>query len=160
MVPFSRGGSPLERPLQRRDHQERMVALAFNTASFLFFVFPLLILLYALAPGRRGKNVFLLVASLAFYAAGQWQGLPCLLLTALLSWLAGVFLPRVRAKRVLLALILALELLSLGVFKYLNFFTGILRGLTGLDLPEWNLLLPVGIDLWEALQWRRIQSKI
>ena len=115
---------------------ERMFDLAFNTASFLFFLFPPLFLLYALVPGRRGKNAFLLIASLIFYAAGQWQGLPFLLLAALLSWAAGVLIPRVRAKRALLALVLALDLSMLGVFKYLNFLTGIVNGLTGLRLPE------------------------
>lgn len=125
-----------------------MFDLAFNTASFLFFLFPPLFLLYVLVPGRRGKNVFLLAAGLIFYAAGQWQGLPCLLLSAVLSYAAGVLLPRVRAKEALLALVLALELLMLGAFKYLNFLTGILSGLTGLSLPETNLLLPVGISFF------------
>ena len=127
---------------------ERMFDLAFNTASFLFFLFPPLFLLYALVPGRQGKNAFLLIASLIFYAAGQWQGLPFLLLAALLSWAAGVLIPRVRAKRALLALVLALDLSMLGVFKYLNFLTGIVNGLTGLRLPEADLLLPVGISFF------------
>ena len=127
---------------------ERMFDLAFNTASFLFFLFPPLFLLYALVPGRRGKNAFLLIASLIFYAAGQWQGLPFLLLAALLSWAAGVLIPRVRAKRALLALVLTLDLSILGVFKYLNFLTGIVNSLTGLRLPEADLLLPVGISFF------------
>ncbi|MCI9511026.1 MAG: MBOAT family protein [Oscillibacter sp.] len=122
--------------------------MAFNTASFLFFLFPPLFLLYVLVPGRRGKNAFLLIASLIFYAAGQWQGLPFLLLTAVLSWGAGALIPRVRARRALLALVLALELSMLGVFKYLNFLTGIVNGLTGLSLPEADLLLPVGISFF------------
>ncbi len=112
--------------------------MAFNTAAFLFFFFPAAFLIYQIIPSQRGKNGFLAVISLVFYACGQWQGIPCLLASMLLCYAAGVWIPRANAKKPLLTVFLALHLLMLGAFKYLNFFTG-------MDL---NLPLPVGISFF------------
>ena len=112
--------------------------MAFNTAAFLFFFFPAAFLIYQIIPSQRSKNGFLAVISLVFYACGQWQGIPCLLASMLLCYAAGVWIPRANAKKPLLTVFLALHLLMLGAFKYLNFFTG-------MDL---NLPLPVGISFF------------
>nr|WP_325213169.1 MBOAT family O-acyltransferase [uncultured Oscillibacter sp.] len=90
----------------------------------------------------------LIAVSLAFYACGQWQGLPCLLLSAAVSWAAGFFLPRVRARRALLAAVLVFHLLLLGAFKYLDFFTGSLNGLLGTALPAAGLTAPLGVSFF------------
>ena len=127
-------GKTWKRPLPHREG----VFLAFNTAAFLFFFFPAVFISYQLISFQRGKNGFLLLASLAFYTCGQWQGLPCLLASVVLSWAAGALLPRATAKKSLLTLFLALHLLMLGSFKYLNFFTGM----------DFSLPLPVGISFF------------
>lgn len=124
--------------------------MAIHTAPFLFFFFPPVFLLYLLTPGTRGKNRFLAAASLLFYTCGQWQGIPCLLASAVLAWLAGIWIPRAgeRGKKPLLAGVLAVNLLMLGSFKYWNFFTQALNSLLGLRLPETALILPVGISFF------------
>lgn len=121
--------------------------MAFHSAPFLFFFFPAAWLLSLLATGR-GRKYVLIAVSLAFYACGQWQGLPCLLASAAVSCAAGFFMPRVRRKRALLAAALAFHLVFLGVFKYLDFFTETLNQLLGLELPAAGLLLPVGISFF------------
>ena len=100
--------------------------MAFHSAPFLFFFLPAVCLLSLLVSGR-GRIYILISVSLAFYACGQWQGLPCLLLSAAVSCAAGFFMPRVRHRRALLTAVLAFHLLLLGAFKYLDFFTGSLN---------------------------------
>lgn len=121
--------------------------MAFHSAPFLFFFFPAVWLCSLLVSGA-GKKYFLIAVSLAFYACGQWQGLPCLLLSAAVSYTAGFFMPKVRWKRVLLTFGIVFHLLLLGVFKYLDFFTGSLNRLLGTQLPAAGLLLPVGISFF------------
>lgn len=121
--------------------------MAFHSAPFLFFFFPLVWLLSLFVSGR-GRVYFLIAVSLAFYACGQWQGLPCLLLSAAVSCTAGFFMPRVRRKKALLTLALTFHLLLLGAFKYLDFFTASLNTLLGTKLPAVNLLLPLGVSFF------------
>lgn len=121
--------------------------MAFHSAPFLFFFLPAAWLLSLLAPGR-GRNYMLVAVSLAFYACGQWQGIPCLLLSAAVSCAAGFFMPRVRARKALLAAVLAFHLLLLGTFKYLDFFTGTLNSLLGTSLPAAGLPVPLGVSFF------------
>ena len=121
--------------------------MAFHSAPFLFFFFPAAWLV-SLAAAGRGRKYVLIAVSLIFYACGQWQGLPCLLLSAAVSCAAGFFMPRIRAKRALLAGTLAFHLLLLGTFKYLDFFTGSLNALLGTALPAAGLPAPLGVSFF------------
>lgn len=121
--------------------------MAFHSAPFLFFFFPVVWLL-SLAVSGRGRVYLLIAVSLVFYACGQWQGLPCLLLSAAVSYAAGFFMPRVRTRRLLLAAVLAFHLALLGAFKYLDFFTASLNGFLGAELPALGLLPPLGVSFF------------
>ena len=121
--------------------------MALHSAPFLFFFFPLAWLLSLLVSGRC-RNYILIAVSLAFYACGQWQGIPCLLLSAAVSCAAGFFMPSVRQKKALLALSLTFHLALLGLFKYLGFFTDTLNRLFQTELPQAYLLLPLGISFF------------
>ncbi len=121
--------------------------MAFHSAPFLFFFFPAAWLL-SLTVSGRGKQYVLIAVSLAFYACGQWQGLPFLLLSAAVSCAAGFFMPRVRARKTLLTAALVFHLLLLGIFKYLDFFTGSLNRLLGTGLPAAGLLPPLGVSFF------------
>ena len=122
--------------------------MALHAAIFLFFFFPPVFLLHTVLPGRRWKNGLLLAASLIFYAFGQWQGIPVLLLSAAVGYGAGALMGRARDRRPLLALALALQLGLLGCFKYLDFVVSILNGALALELPRAALPLPVGISFF------------
>lgn len=122
--------------------------MALHSAAFLFFLLPPAYLLYLLIPGIRGKNRYLIVVSLLFYACGQWQGVPWLLLSALTAWAAGRLLSGTAAKKPVLAAALGLNLLLLTGFKYLAFFAAALSGLLGRELPAPHPLLPVGISFF------------
>lgn len=121
--------------------------MAFHSAPFLFFFFPLAWLV-CLPTSGRGRKYLLIAVSLVFYACGQWQGIPYLLLSAAVSCAVGFFMPLVRRKKALLALALVFHLAFLGAFKYLDFFTGSLNRLAGTQIPPAGLLPPLGISFF------------
>ena len=122
--------------------------MTFSSAAFLFFFLPAAVLLYRLVPGVRGKNLFLALAGLVFYAFGQLRGLPLLLLSALVTYLAGLLAARPRWARTALAGAVACHLAVLGTFKYLDFFSLSLGGLLGQELPLLGWTLPLGISFF------------
>ena len=118
-----------------------ITSLAF--AGFAAAVF----ILYHLLPAR-GKQIWLLVASLAFYALWDWRfGLILLALTVFNYWL-GKKLPKVKGKGWLYAGI-GLNLFILLVFKYQHFYTeGLSRLLGDADLGALALIVPVGFSFY------------
>ena len=116
--------------------------MAFHSAVFLFFFLPLALALDRLMPGTRWKNGMLLLVSLVFYTFGQWQGIPVLLLSAVIAWAAGALLAKRPGSRAVLAAALALDLGLLGAFKYLDFFA------ESLGLPGLGLLAPLGVSFF------------
>jgi alginate O-acetyltransferase complex protein AlgI len=93
----------------------------FNSYEYLLFL-PVVVALYWLLP-RKSRLPMLLLASYIFYAS--W--IPAFLLLifglTLFNWLWGKWLHRAKTKRKLLFGIgLAANLLTLGLFKYANFF--------------------------------------
>ena len=124
--------------------------LTFLSLPFLCF-FPVTALGYFCLP-RRGKNLWLLLASWFFYLWARPVYLSLLLCVILASYGTGLALARRRGRGTL-----ALCLTGLGVllffFKYLNFalsLAGRALGLFGLavSMPVLDLVLPVGISFY------------
>ena len=115
----------------------------FISAQFVV-LFPLVLLCWRrIAPARRW--VVLLAASWLFYAAGQPQTFPLLLLATGVCYLAARRVADAQskaAKRGWLALALGTCLGILFLFKYLSFAASIF----GISVP--SLLLPVGISFY------------
>ena len=115
----------------------------FISAQFVV-LFPLVLLCWRrIAPARRW--VVLLAASWLFYAAGQPQTFPLLLLATGVCYLAARRVADAQskaAKRGWLALALGTCLGILFLFKYLSFAASIF----GISVPP--LLLPVGISFY------------
>lgn len=122
--------------------------MALHSAAFLFFFFPAALVLYRLMPGIRWKNLLLILLGLIFYAFGQWQGVLVLLLSAAVNYAAGRLLEGGGKRKWILVLTMALNLLALGWFKYLNFFADILSGALGRTISVPALLPPVGISFF------------
>ena len=119
-----------------------------NAAFFLFFFFPIVIILYLLTPGTRWKNLLLGLAGLVFYAFGQWQGIVILLLSFLMNYAAGAMLRRGRWKKPVLILTLSLNIALLLWFKYLNLLIGTVNSLLSLSVPALSMMAPVGISFF------------
>ncbi|WP_395403808.1 MBOAT family O-acyltransferase [Pseudoduganella sp. UC29_106] len=127
-----------------------------DISGFGYFIFFLCVLgLHALLAGRdRLQKAMLTLASYYFYATVDWR-FPILLLTlTLINWGAGEAVGQAqdrRTARQAVALAVLASVAILAYFKYLNFFGGMLNGLSawlggGALVPVLKLLLPVGIS--------------
>jgi len=75
---------------------------------------------------------------------GTFRFLPLLLGHVVVTWLVAQAFAR-SCYRGLLWLGIALNLASLGFFKYANFIADLVADLTGQVLPRSDILLPIGI---------------
>ena len=119
--------------------------MAFDSAAFLFFFLPLLLILEALARGERAKNVLLCLAGLIFYAFGELWALALLIASALVNWLLGLL--AMGGKKYAAALAAVINLALLGVCKYLGFF-GSGLALLGVELSLPEILAPAGVSFF------------
>ena len=124
--------------------------MAFGSMVFLFGFLPVSLLCYFLLPvrWRSGRNMALLVCSLAFYAWGGVRLLPVLLASCALNWgLALLAVPGKRGRKAALTAALILNLGMLGYFKYTGFLLDNLNAL-GLHLTVPSIALPAGISFF------------
>ena len=96
--------------------------MEFSSLFFLYVFLPLTAAVYFLMPGIRRKNIVLIAASLLFYAVGQPVYLLLLLGLSYVNYYFGGLMKN--GGRSMLILAIAVNLLVLGIFKYLDFFLG------------------------------------
>jgi alginate O-acetyltransferase complex protein AlgI len=129
----------------------------FTDPAFLFLFLPLVLGLYLALRGHDARNVWLVVASLAFYSTGGGK-----FVTPMLAMIAGNYALAVaidrahvrspRAARRLLAATVGANLMVLGWYKYADFLAGNANavaqwwGGTGWPLP--GVALPIGISFF------------
>jgi alginate O-acetyltransferase complex protein AlgI len=128
--------------------------MLFTEPYFLFLFLPLTLTAYYASP-KRARNTVLSLASLVFYALGEWRFLGWLVASVAVNyWIArGIEVSRGTARaRALLTLGVVSDLALLIVFKYAGF---LVRGLDGVlavvGLPQLRppeLLLPLGISFF------------
>lgn len=118
-----------------------------NTDSVVFLscFLPLAVLLYRLIPGKKFRNILLLIASLLFYSFGSLAGLAVLLIAAVANYLFAKLIAEDRGGKVLPTLAVAANLALLITYKYLNFF---LRDMLGLPQTQLSLVAPLGISFF------------
>ena len=127
--------------------------MLFSSSVFLFLFLPLVLLVYylPLRKWRQGQNVFLLVASLFFYAWGEPWFVLIMIASILANYGFGLWVARAKgAGRSTRAPLIAAAAANLGllfVFKYLTFVMGIANRLgAGLVIP--GIELPIGISFF------------
>ncbi len=128
--------------------------MVFSSAIFLFLFLPVVLLGYFLMP-RSMRNLFLLIASLFFYAWGEGFYVALMLTSVALNYIAGRLIDRFRdehAGKIILAVTVAINLLLLGGFKYANFLVENLNMLlAAIEIPLIDLdpvHLPIGISFF------------
>jgi len=122
--------------------------MLFNSQLFLLVFLPVtLIAFYAAARHRTARQLVLVGASLAFYAAWNWRFLPVLLGLLFLNWWIGRRYAETGRNGWPVAGIV-LNLLVLAVFKYANFLAGSLAALFGTTHRPWAIILPLGISFF------------
>jgi alginate O-acetyltransferase complex protein AlgI len=126
--------------------------MVFSSIVFLFYFLPLFLACYFLFPGR---NLTLLIASLAFYAIGERQYTLVLLFSIAANFCFGLGIAGARepaVRRLWLGLAIAVNLVPLAYFKYADFLLSVLASaVPGLD-AGWAqnvpLHLPIGISFF------------
>lgn len=119
--------------------------MVFSSVIFLFLFLPVVLGVYFLCPKQQAKNLWLIAASLLFYAfSGLWYVL-LLLFSVLCNYIAGLF---VSGRKPVLYAAVAVNLGILGVFKYLGFLAQMVNHLPGVSVPVPSIVLPVGISFF------------
>ena len=131
--------------------------MLFNSIAFLLF-FPIVCVLYFCIPAKkiRVRNTLLLAASYYFYM--NWEPAYALLLltSTVVTYITALGISRFeekRKKKLFLVSSLVLNLAILFLFKYYNFLSSNIETVLqasgiGIDIPEFGLLLPVGISFY------------
>lgn len=118
--------------------------MLFNSLQFIIF-FPIVVLLYFLIP-HKFRYLWLLFVSYFFYFFQKPLYVVFLVLSTIITWLAGNLLYQtntLRKKNVIVALGFLLNLSILIYFKY----AGFLMSLFGSE-KKFDLLLPIGISFY------------
>ncbi|HET7580773.1 MAG TPA: MBOAT family protein [Bacillales bacterium] len=125
--------------------------MVFSSPVFLFLFLPIMLLAYFIVP-RSAKNYLLLAGSLLFYAWGQPSFVVIMLVSIAMNY---VFARMVEGKRDsgarvkwILALMVALNLGLLAVFKYTDFFVENLNTVFTTSIKVPDIPLPAGISFF------------
>lgn len=120
----------------------------FDSAFYLFCFLPVLMLLFAVVRGTKGRNVLLLVCGLVFYSFGSLNGLILLLASAAVNYILGLGLMGSRGRRGIVVLGVVLNLAFLGAYKYLDFLLAGVSSVFGSAWESAGLIAPVGISFF------------
>ncbi len=128
--------------------------MVFTSPIFLFLFLPVTLALHALLPAAL-RNLWLLAASLVFYASGEPRFALVVLAAIVMNWGFGLWIGGTRgtaAGRRAVALAVAFNLLLLAVMKYTNFAVANLNAFLAsfgiADLPATAIALPLGISFF------------
>jgi len=125
--------------------------VVFSSLLFLFIFLPVTLLLYYLVP-RGGRNVILLLVSLAFYAWGEPIYIVLMLFSTVVDYVHGLLVEKYReqpkkAKRVVLSSIV-INLGLLMFFKYSSFIIANINVIFGTQFAIPDIALPIGISFY------------
>ena len=113
--------------------------MIFSSVSFLFYFFPIVLMLYFLSP-RKYRNLILFISSLFFYFVGEKQYTLILLFSCVFNYF---YAKRIKDKKSLwFGIVVNLSLLI--YFKYTNFIVNDVLGFNNLV----NIVLPIGISFF------------
>ena len=128
--------------------------MLFSSEVFLFVFLPAVLLgYYILKPlGKPLQNIFLLIASLIFYAWGEPKFVVIMITSIVANYIFGLLVGKFKDKKGLKRLFLILSIIYnvsiLFVFKYLVFSVTNINSIFSLHLPVPNIVLPIGISFF------------
>ena len=117
--------------------------------TFLFLFLPIVLGGYFLLP-QKAKNIWLLISSLFFYFYGEPKYLFLMLAVITASYVFGLITDRLqgRARKISLAVSVAVILSALLFFKYTDFFISTVNSVFKSNLGLLGLALPIGISFY------------
>jgi alginate O-acetyltransferase complex protein AlgI len=128
--------------------------MVFSSPLFLFLFLPIVLWVNMILP-QKWNNLFLLLASLAFYAWGERVYIIVMLLSIITNFILGILIHNNQKKgKIILTIGVLLNLAALGYFKYANFvISNINLLLKEINLSDSlplirDLTLPIGISFF------------
>ena len=123
--------------------------MLFSSMIFLWLFLPIILIVNRFLRIKQ-QNLFLLLASLFFYAWGEPKYVLLMLFSIFINWGSGMILNAFPAyKKMILWISIFLNLGLLGYFKYLGLFVRTVNHLFGADrLRQPDIALPIGISFF------------
>ena len=140
--------------------------MSFLSLGFIFF-FVVLVTIYSFIKQENKRQVLLLVASYLFYGCADFRFLAVIIAISIMVWFIGLK-TACGKNRGLFILGIFFCLLTLGYYKYFNFFIDSFAGLFGQEVPgALSFVLPLGISFYtfQAISylcdahWGKIQAE-
>lgn len=133
--------------------------MLFNSYIFVFLFLPIVLLGYFILNYFKKyefAKVFLIAASLYFYGYFNWSYLLIIVSSVVLNYIFSVILLSKMSGDILrkttFVIAIGINIGSLGVFKYYDFFIGNINSVFNTSLPLLNILLPLGISFFTFQQ--------
>ncbi len=125
--------------------------MVFSSTIFLCVYLPLVLLGYYICP-KKGRNLFLLIVSLVFYAWGEPKYVFLMIFSILINYVFGRLMDKHRENKKRLKLMLVLSVVIdiglLSVFKYTDFIITNVNAIFGANFDLLNIALPIGISFY------------
>lgn len=124
--------------------------MLFSSIPFLYYFFPIVLILYFAVP-KVLKNSVILLSSLVFYAWGEPKYVLLMAVTIAVGFVAGLLIDKLKSpkgKKAAMIVSTVICLGFLGYFKYVDFFISNFNKVTGLSVNLLRVALPVGISFY------------
>lgn len=128
--------------------------MLFSSTVFIYLFLPAVLFFYFVVfrKSRLLQNIFLLFASLFFYAWGEPKFVLIMLASIIINWAFGLVISRKRDNNNICKAVIVLDVLFnltiLYVFKYLTFTGSIIKSIFSVDLHIPDIALPIGISFF------------
>lgn len=128
--------------------------MLFPSEVFLFVFLPIVLVIYyaLLRKTKTLKNVFLLIASLFFYAWGEPVYVYLMIGSIMFNWLMGIIIDKVRGKKwitgLMFTVLVAVNIGVLGWYKYSEFTVLQINRFLHTEIPVPVVALPIGISFF------------
>ncbi len=122
--------------------------MVFSSLTFLLVFLPLLVICYYAVPKKyvAARRYILTVFSVVFYAWGEPVYVFAIIACVAATWLLSKGVEK--KKKLHLWLSVAVNLVPLIIFKYLNFLIDNVNLIPFVNIPEVNLVMPIGISFY------------
>ncbi len=131
--------------------------MLFNSDVYIFIFFPIVIAVYFILNKLKflvGGKIWLIIASLVFYAWFNIKYLYFFVVYLFINYTFYYFIKKFRKEKrtkILLVSAITFNLITLGLFKYLNFFVDTINSIFLTKFPLIEILLPLAIS-FQTLQ--------
>ena len=124
--------------------------MVFSSLSFLLLFLPAVLAAYFLLPNKY-RNIWLVIASLLFYASGEPRFVFLFMAEILWTWAAGLAAGSAKSpliRKLSLILCISGDLAVLCMFKYADFFAETISSMSHAQLAGPGFILPIGISFY------------